>query len=68
MSERKRKLIIGGISGAVTGIILEFLRGSSYMAGVSGTAKAVLTGIVAWLIYMAIIAIIKSGRPVGERF
>lgn len=64
MSERKKRIIIGGIIGGVAGIIMEFLRGSSYMAGVSVTSKAVLTGTIACLIYMLIIRILNKVRPV----
>jgi len=62
MSERAKKAIIGMISGATTGLIMEFLRGSSYVAGVSVIAKAVLAGIIAWLIYILISAIVKPAR------
>jgi len=41
MSERTQKIIIGAVCGAGTGIIMEVLSGTSYMSGVSGTAKAV---------------------------
>ena len=65
MSERTKRVIIGAISGAGTGIIMEVLRGVSYMSGVSGTAKAVLAGIIALGIYMIISVIIKLARPAG---
>lgn len=67
MSEKKKRIIIGGISGGVTGLMLEFLRGSSYMGGVSVIAKAVLTGTLACLIYMLIIRIINKVKPAGDR-
>lgn len=66
MSERMKRVIIGGISGGVTGIIMEFLRGSSYMGGVSGTAKAVLAGTIACLIYMLIIRVLNMTRSAGS--
>ncbi|OGS01232.1 MAG: hypothetical protein A3I76_01960 [Elusimicrobia bacterium RIFCSPLOWO2_02_FULL_61_11] len=65
MSERKKRIIIGATSGAGTGIIMEVLSGAGYMSGVSGTAKAVLAGIIAVVIYMVIIAIIKLAKPAG---
>lgn len=65
MSERKKKMIIGGISGGLTGIIMEFLRGGSYMAGAPVTAKAVLAGILACVIYMLIIRMINKTSPAG---
>lgn len=65
MSERMKKVVIGAISGAGTGIIIEVLHGSSYMAGVSVATKAVLAGIIAGLIYMVIISILKLAKPAG---
>jgi len=65
MSERTKKVIIGAISGAGTGIIMEVLRGSSYMNGVSVLIKAALAGTIAWVIYITIIGIVKLVRPDG---
>ena len=65
MSERTKKIITGAICGAGTGIIMEVLSGTIYMSGVSGTAKAVLAGIIAVVIYMVISVIIKLARPAG---
>lgn len=67
MSEKKKRIIIGGISGGVTGLIMEFLRGSSYIGGVSVTAKAVLTGTLACLIFMMVIRIINKVKAAGDR-
>lgn len=65
MTERMKRVICGGISGALTGIIMEFLRGNSYMAGVSVVTKAVFAGIIAWVIYMLIIRMINKISPAG---
>lgn len=65
MSERKKKMIVGGISGGMTGIIMEVLRDSSYMAGVSAVTKAVFAGITVWVIYMLIIRMFTKGEPTG---
>lgn len=65
MSERTKKIIVGGISGALTGIIMEFMRGKSYMVGMSAAIKAVLAGILACVIYMLIIMIINKIRSAG---
>ncbi len=59
MSERSKNVIIGIISGAGTGVFMEVLRGHGYLGGASGTIKAVLAGVVAWVIYAAILAIVK---------
>lgn len=65
MSERMKRIIVGSVSGGVTGIIMEVLRGSSYMAGISVATKAVITGIMACVIYMLIIKMITKGGPTG---
>lgn len=65
MTERTKRIIVGGISGGMTGIIMEFLRGSSYMAEVSAVTKAVFAGIVACVIYMLIVRMINKVRPAG---
>ena len=62
---RKKKIIIGAVTGAVAGIMMDVLRGSSYMAGVSVTTKAVIAGIMAGLIYLLISEIVKLARSAG---
>lgn len=65
MSERTKKIIVGGISGALTGIIMEFMRGKSYMVGMSAAIKAIFPGILACVICMLIIMIINKIRSAG---
>ncbi|MDP2866115.1 MAG: hypothetical protein Q8O90_07725 [Elusimicrobiota bacterium] len=62
MSERMKKVIAGAVSGAGTVIVMEILRGSSYMGGASVLAKAALAGIIAGVIYVIIRAIVKLAR------
>lgn len=65
MTERTKRIIVGGISGGATGIIMEVLSGSSYMSGVSAPIKAVLAGILACVIYMLIIRMINKTSSAG---
>ncbi len=60
---KTKKIIIGAVTGAVVGTIMEIF--GSYLDGVSASTKAVLAGIMAVIIYILIIAIVKLVRPVG---
>ncbi len=65
MSEISRRIITGVITGTVVGILLEVLRRSGYLDGVSVILKAVVTGLAAILIYSIISTLTQRGRPAG---
>ena len=62
MSERIRKGILGGISGVVAAVSMDFLKSSGYLGGSSITIRAVLAGVIGFLVFMGLNALSGRGK------
>lgn len=57
---KKENVIVGVVTGAVVGILLEILRGSGYWTELSAGWKAVLTGVFAVALFSGISLTVKK--------
>jgi len=60
MSERLKKGILGGITGIVVGVSMELLKDGGYLEGSNLVIRAVIAGVMAFLVFTGLGAV--SGK------